>query len=134
MDKKSELIHVENIFLIELSFTEIPNLEWFSLNSKFNLIPILHLILDFLAKFSINSNSSYESTLTRPPFDKNSRVSFSCLNGPKFYKLAPNKEKITFKKLSNKVSDLIDIFDENKTIGKIKPFHAGETLNWKVLI
>ena len=59
---------------------------------------------------------------------------FASLNGPKFYKLAPNKEKITFKKLSNKVSDLIDIFDENKTIGKIKPFHAGETLNWKVLI
>ena len=58
---------------------------------------------------------------------------FASLNGPKFYKLAPNKEKITFEKLSNKVSDLIDIFDENKTIGRIKPFHAGETLRWKVL-
>ena len=57
---------------------------------------------------------------------------FASLNGPKFYNLPPNKEKLKLVSKSNKIAEFIDVFEENNIVGKIKPFHAGETLNWKV--
>ena len=57
---------------------------------------------------------------------------FASLNGPKFYNLPPNKEKLKLVSKSNKIAEFIDVIEENNIVGKIKPFHAGETLNWKV--
>ena len=57
---------------------------------------------------------------------------FASLNGPKFYNLNPNKEKLTLLNQANKVEEFFEIVDSGKVVGKIKPFHAGETLNWKI--
>ena len=57
---------------------------------------------------------------------------FASLNGPNFYNLSPNKEKIKLVTKSNKVPEFIDILDQNNVVGQIKPFHAGETLKWQV--
>ena len=57
---------------------------------------------------------------------------FASLNGPKFYNLPHNIEKIRLLSIPNKIADFIDVIKENKIVGKIKPFHAGETLNWRV--
>ena len=54
------------------------------------------------------------------------------MNGPNFYNLSPNKEKIKLVTKSNKVPEFIDILDQNNVVGQIKPFHAGETLKWQV--
>ena len=58
---------------------------------------------------------------------------FASLNGPKFYNLEPNQEKITLVYDSFKVDDCIEIFDSENVVGKIKTFHAGERLNWRIL-
>jgi len=55
---------------------------------------------------------------------------FASLNGPNFYNLNPNTEKLKFVSKPNKIKEFIDVYEEEKIIGKIKPFHAGETLNW----
>ena len=57
---------------------------------------------------------------------------FASLNGPNFYNLPPNKEKLKLVSKPNKILEFIDVIEENNIVGKIKPFHAGETLNWKV--
>ena len=57
---------------------------------------------------------------------------FASLNGPNFYNLPPNKEKLKLVNQPIKIPDFINIYDQNNVIGKIKPFHAGETLNWRM--
>ena len=57
---------------------------------------------------------------------------FASLNGPKFYNLPPNEDKITLIYDPFKVNDFIEILDSKKAVGKIKIFHAGEILNWKI--
>ena len=57
---------------------------------------------------------------------------FASLNGPKFYNLPPNEDKITLIYDPFKVNDYIEILDSKKTVGKIKIFHAGESLNWRI--
>tara|TARA_B100000965_G_scaffold178063_1_gene148579 strand:- start:178 stop:1233 length:1056 start_codon:yes stop_codon:yes gene_type:complete len=57
---------------------------------------------------------------------------FASLNGPKFYNLLPNEEKLTFEYKSNTINEFVEIFDDVKVVGKIKNFHAGQTLNWKI--
>jgi len=46
--------------------------------------------------------------------------------GPKFYGLAPNKEKIVLERTDVEVPQTLDILD-----AQIVPFHGGETLSWK---
>ncbi len=48
---------------------------------------------------------------------------FASLNGPAFYRLLPNEERITLKRGETIVPDLVD---------GIVPFHAGETLGWSL--
>ncbi len=57
---------------------------------------------------------------------------FASLNGPNFYNLPPNKEKLKLVSRPNKISEFVNVIEENNIVGKIKPFHAGETLNWQV--
>ena len=57
---------------------------------------------------------------------------FASLNGPNFYSLAPNKEKLKLVSKPNKISEFVDVVDEKNIVGQIKPFHAGETLQWHV--
>ncbi len=57
---------------------------------------------------------------------------FASLNGSNFHNLPPNEEYITFVQEPNKVAEFVEIYDAKKMIGKIKPFHSGQTLNWKV--
>ena len=57
---------------------------------------------------------------------------FSSLNGPKFYNVPPNKERIKLVSKPNKIVDFIDVFEEENIVGQIKPLHAGETLKWQV--
>lgn len=48
---------------------------------------------------------------------------FASLNGPAFYRLPSNEERITLKRGETIVPDLVD---------GIVPFHAGETLGWSL--
>ena len=57
---------------------------------------------------------------------------FASLNGPNFYNLPINKEKIKLVSSLNKIPDFIEVIEENKVVGQIKPFHGGETLTWRV--
>ena len=57
---------------------------------------------------------------------------FASLNGPNFYNLPFNKEKIKLVSRSNKIPEFIDVIEKNKVVGQIKPFHGGETLTWRV--
>ena len=57
---------------------------------------------------------------------------FASLNGPNFYNLPPNKEKLKLVSRPNKIKEFIDVFEEKNIVGKIKPFHAAETLQWQV--
>ena len=57
---------------------------------------------------------------------------FSSLNGPKFYNVPPNKERIKLVSKPNKIVDFIDVFEQENIVGQIKPLHAGETLQWQV--
>jgi len=57
---------------------------------------------------------------------------FASLNGPKFYNLPFNKEKIRLVSSSNQIPKFIDVIEKNKVVGQIKPFHGGETLSWRV--
>ncbi|MBC6402374.1 MAG: dihydroorotase [Hyphomonadaceae bacterium] len=52
---------------------------------------------------------------------------FASLNGPKFYNLPVNKEKITLEKSGDTIPNTIPVSDTY-----IVPFHAGETLAWKL--
>ncbi len=57
---------------------------------------------------------------------------FASLNGPKFYHLPINKEKIKLVSMSNQIPEFIDVIEGKKVLGQIKPFHGGETLSWRV--
>tara|TARA_Y100001970_G_scaffold212214_1_gene259139 strand:- start:137 stop:1195 length:1059 start_codon:yes stop_codon:yes gene_type:complete len=57
---------------------------------------------------------------------------FASLNGAKFYNLPPNKDKLSFEYESNQINEFVEIFDDGKIVGKIKKFHSGQTLNWKL--
>jgi len=57
---------------------------------------------------------------------------FASLNGPKFYNLPPNKEKLKLVSKPNKILEFFNVIEEKNIVGQIKPFHAGETLNWQV--
>ncbi|KZX53678.1 dihydroorotase [Erythrobacter sp. HI00D59] len=52
---------------------------------------------------------------------------FASLNGPAFYGLAPNEERITLKKAPVEVPQEVDGGE-----ARIVPFHAGETLSWRL--
>ncbi|MBO6767902.1 MAG: dihydroorotase [Erythrobacter sp.] len=52
---------------------------------------------------------------------------FASLNGPAFYGLAPNEERITLEKAPVEVPVEVDGGE-----GRIVPFHAGETLSWRL--
>ena len=54
------------------------------------------------------------------------------MNGPNFYNVSLNKEKLKLVSRSNKIPEFIDIVEEKNIFGQIKPFHAGETLKWQV--
>lgn len=53
---------------------------------------------------------------------------FASLNGPGFYRLPLNEERVTLTRKPNQVLEQIDL-DGNSFI----PFHAGETLGWTLL-
>ena len=57
---------------------------------------------------------------------------FASLNGPNFYNLPPNKEKLKLVSRPNKIAEFIDVVEERNIVGQIKPFHAGETLQSQV--
>ena len=57
---------------------------------------------------------------------------FASLNGAAFHNLPLNNEYITLFQEPYEVEEYIDIFDEKRKIGKIKSFHAGQILKWKV--
>ena len=52
---------------------------------------------------------------------------FASLNGPAFYGLAPNEERITLEKAPVEVPQEVDGGE-----ARIVPFHAGETLSWRL--
>ncbi|WP_417322439.1 dihydroorotase [Erythrobacter aureus] len=52
---------------------------------------------------------------------------FASLNGPAFYGLAPNEERITLEKAPVEVPAEVDGGE-----APIVPFHAGETLSWRL--
>ena len=52
---------------------------------------------------------------------------FASLNGPAFYGLAPNEERITLEKAPVEVPAEVDGGE-----ARIVPFHAGETLSWRL--
>ena len=53
-------------------------------------------------------------------------------NGPNFYNLPINNEKIRLVSRSNEIPEFIEVIENNKVVGQIKPFHGGETLTWRV--
>ncbi len=57
---------------------------------------------------------------------------FASLNGPNFYNLPPNKERLKLVASANKIPEYVDVIEGKNIVGQIKPFHAGDTLNWKV--
>ena len=81
-----------------------------------------------------NSPVAIESYLT--VFDEENALEnfekFASLNGPRFYNLPPNKERLKLISIPNRIAEYIDVYEESNTVGQIKPFHAGETLNWQV--
>jgi len=52
---------------------------------------------------------------------------FASLHGPAFYGLAPNEERITLEKAPVEVPQEVDGGE-----ARIVPFHAGETLSWRL--
>ncbi len=57
---------------------------------------------------------------------------FASLNGPNFYNVSPNREKLKLVSRPNKIKEFIDVVEEKNIVGQIKPFHAGEILQWQV--
>ena len=57
---------------------------------------------------------------------------FASLNGPNFYNLPFNNEKIRLVPKLNEIPEFIQVIEKNKVVGQIKPFHGGETLTWRV--
>ena len=57
---------------------------------------------------------------------------FASLNGPNFYNLPPNNEKLKLVFRPKKISEFVEIIEGNNVVGQIKSFHAGETLEWQI--
>ena len=57
---------------------------------------------------------------------------FASLNGPNFYNLPPNKDKLKLVSRPNKIAEFVNVIEEKNIVGQIKLFHAGETLDWQV--
>lgn len=53
---------------------------------------------------------------------------FASLNGPTFYRLPPNEETVTLERAEVGVPNSIEMAGE-----EIVPFHAGETLRWRLV-
>lgn len=52
---------------------------------------------------------------------------FASLNGPAFYNLPPNQEKITLKQNQTTIPDLFPFGED-----ELRPFWAGESLRWEI--
>ena len=91
-------------------------------NFFFNFIK--HCLL-FLYNFLTSVSAEKKGALNN--FEK-----FASLNGPNFYNVSPNKEKLKLVSRPNKIKEFIDVVEEKNIVGQIKPFHAGETLQWHV--
>jgi dihydroorotase len=52
---------------------------------------------------------------------------FASLNGPRFYGLPPNEDRITLRREAMRVPDEVPT-----QIGPLRPFRAGETLGWSL--
>ena len=65
-------------------------------------------------------------------FDDEGRLgaleAFASLNGPAFYRMAPNEDRVTLEQNATRVPDGISV-GANETI---RPFMAGETLRWRL--
>lgn len=76
-----------------------------------------------------NSPFALESYVT--VFDEEDALdrfeAFASLNGPAFYSLPVNEETVTLEKVSVEVPDEVDGGE-----ARIVPFHAGETLSWRL--
>ncbi len=53
---------------------------------------------------------------------------FASLNGPKFYRLAANEERVTLKHEAQMVPPQLDF-----SFAKVVPFHAGDSLHWRLV-
>ncbi len=77
-----------------------------------------------------NAPHALESYLT--VFDQENRLDhfegFASLHGPQFYNLPVNEETVTLERVEVLVPDALPIFDE-----EIVPFHAGETIAWRLV-
>lgn len=58
---------------------------------------------------------------------------FSSVYGPKFYGLPINTKLIKLIRKTHVIPDFLEVRKHGKSIEKIIPFHAGQTLNWFVL-
>ena len=56
--------------------------------------------------------------------------SFASLNGPKFYGLNPNKDRIKLIKSESVVPNDVEVSNINGKAIKVRPFLANEALNW----
>jgi len=52
---------------------------------------------------------------------------FASLHGPAFYRLPVNEEELTLERADTRVPDVLDLAGE-----EIVPFHAGQTLGWRL--
>ena len=55
---------------------------------------------------------------------------FASLNGPRFYGLPANEQRITLERSPTTVPDAATLPDG----GEIRPFRAGETLAWRIIV
>lgn len=53
---------------------------------------------------------------------------FAAINGARFYGLPVNEERVTLERVPQRVPEVIET-----PAGAIVPFHAGETLNWRLV-
>ncbi|OGF83138.1 hypothetical protein A3B18_01710 [Candidatus Giovannonibacteria bacterium RIFCSPLOWO2_01_FULL_46_13] len=57
---------------------------------------------------------------------------FGCINGPRFYGLEPSKEEITFERRKRVLPTRFTFNKEGSEI-VIRPFRAGEKINWQLV-
>ncbi|HYH21735.1 MAG TPA: dihydroorotase [Azospirillum sp.] len=54
---------------------------------------------------------------------------FASLNGPRFYRLPPNEERIVLERVPTKVADVVLLAEGDGVL----PFKSGETLDWRLI-
>jgi dihydroorotase len=52
--------------------------------------------------------------------------SFASENGPRFYRLPLNEDRVTLERIDTAVPELLELDGVS-----VVPFHAGETLRWR---